>query len=250
MKTTLIQTTLFQTWKQARKNICGPATMGLVFGLALGLSSAQAQIIIIPTPPAAATGAGNIDPPAGAVNGSGNPTATTNTQPSWDQNLPTANGGSDGCNSTRFKCVLPAGFDSIATAVLDKETGLVWQRKPLLTSDTWDSGFRYCLDLSLGNKKGWRLPNLHELASLIDPSQIAPNQLALPSGHPFIDVQLTHDGGLQIAPYWTTTKIDRPNSGDDFIGVVKPAAGTATMVAGDIDALRWCVRGGSAVSVR
>ena len=35
-----------------------------------------------------------------------------------------------------------------------------------------------------GNHKGWRLPSVHELVSLVDPAAY-PNP-ALPTGHPFV----------------------------------------------------------------
>ena len=45
-----------------------------------------------------------------------------------------------------------------------------------------------------GSRAGdWRLPNLKELISLIDYGSVSP---ALPSGHPFINVEVT---------YWSST---------------------------------------------
>jgi hypothetical protein len=54
-------------------------------------------------------------------------------------------------------------------AVLDRETGLVWER-----SRSNSSGFTYftaqthCAGLSVGGRLGWRLPSVQELATLID----------------------------------------------------------------------------------
>ena len=89
--------------------------------------------------------------------------------------------------------------------VLDKETGLVWARDANLAyvspqepgTKTWQDAVIYCRRyLIIGNRRGWRLPTVEELASLVDPL-MAEGGLALPLGHPFINVQL----GL----YWSST---------------------------------------------
>ena len=80
--------------------------------------------------------------------------------------------------------------------VLDKETGLIWARNANLANGTkpWQHAIYYCRNVSLGNRKGWRLPTAEELSSLVDPSQPSPK---LPNGHPFINVQSDL--------YWTCT---------------------------------------------
>lgn len=90
--------------------------------------------------------------------------------PSWDQSMPAG---------TRF--VVLANMNS--GAVLDRETGLVWQRSPSATaSSLFGTQFR-CLDSNVGGRKGWRLPTASELLSLFDPAATAPPYL--PAGHPF-----------------------------------------------------------------
>ena len=93
--------------------------------------------------------------------------------------------------------------------VLDKETGLVWTRDSNIFHTMginppdgggdgtmkWQSAVNQCRDLNIGNRKGWRLPAVEELASLVDPSKSYP---ALPSGHPFINLDET-------CGYWSYT---------------------------------------------
>jgi hypothetical protein len=78
--------------------------------------------------------------------------------------------------------------------VLDKKTGLVWARTANLAGEmlTWEDCITYCKNLTLGNRKGWRLPTQKELSHLIDPSQKNP---ALPKGHPFTIIKYTYWSG-------------------------------------------------------
>src|SRR5437879_1723533 len=100
-------------------------------------------------------------------------------QPTWDKVL-AANDTGDPCNSSRFKCVMGGA------AVLDRETGLVWERSLSTNPFTRSSAQSHCNNLTVGNRKGWRLPAVQELVSLVDPSQ---SFLAPPPGHPFKNVQ-------------------------------------------------------------
>ena len=87
------------------------------------------------------------------------------TQPalkSWSNKIPAAK---------RF-VVLP---DFNNEAVLDRETGLVWEKSPdqggAYRWDT-DEAAAACINSNVGGRKGWRLPAIDELASLIDPSVV------------------------------------------------------------------------------
>ena len=106
--------------------------------------------------------AGDLDPPGPPA-----PTMKTLDQipPTWDQTLQSSNSTTpDGCNSSRFKCVI-AG-----TAVLDKETGLVWEKSPDTNTRDGDAAWAYCVEKTVGSRKGWRLPTVEELASLVNPT--------------------------------------------------------------------------------
>jgi len=133
--------------------------------------------------------AGELEPPGPPITG----TMKTLDQipPTWSQIL-LANDGVDSCSSSRFECLMGVMGDD---AVLDKETGLVWAKNANLTPSgkDWKHAIIHCRNLALGGRKGWRLPTVEELASLVDPSQSNP---ALPSGHPFYNVQ---------SYYWSST---------------------------------------------
>ena len=116
-------------------------------------------------------------------------------------------------------------------AVLDKETGLVWEQSPQTAPATWFNARFDCGNKTTGNRKGWRLPSVHELASLVDPS-VSPGP-TLPAGHPFI--------GVLLANYWSaTTSAEFPTLawGLDFTG-----GGVFNADKTDNGQV-WCVRGG------
>ncbi len=140
----------------------------------------------------------------------------------WDKVLPVAQ---------RF--VILAVFNS--DAVRDNSTGLVWEKSPQTTEFTWNSpnsARDACTVKTVGGWKGWRLPSVHELASLVDPSVASPGPTLLP-GHPFLNVQ--------SASYWSATAdADIPefawrvNFLNSDVGSALKANPTRV----------WCVRGG------
>jgi hypothetical protein len=119
-------------------------------------------------------------------------------------------------------------------AVLDKETGLVWEKSPNPTAQpTWSAARLNCTGSTTGNRKGWRLPSIHELTSLIDPTVVSGP--TLPPGHPFVTVFK--------ADYWSaTTNVENPANawgvGFDDGGVGDGPKTITTPRA-------WCVRGGN-----
>jgi len=114
-------------------------------------------------------------------------------------------------------------------AVLDRETGLVWERSPETNTYSWFQACSYCYQKTVGGRKGWRLPTIDELNSLVDPANTNP---ALPLGHPFTNVQQGF--------YWSSTTSDGSSSNAYFVGFHY-----GSMDVGDKDYSRywWCVRG-------
>jgi len=140
--------------------------------------------------------------------------------PSWDQKLPTP---------SRF--IILSDWNN--AAVLDKETGLVWERFPSTSPKNWIYAFAGCNALTVGDRMGWRLPTLSELASLLDMSAIG--QLRLPSGHPFNNVQYSN--------YWTA------DTGFGITGqsgqalVLHLGSGGVVFQNEVLAYFAWCVRG-------
>lgn len=69
----------------------------------------------------------------------------------------------------RFKLVLPETVEAspVFTAVLDRHTGLVWQRTPdTVNQRTYEAAVRAATSSYLGGVAGWRLPTIDELMSL------------------------------------------------------------------------------------
>ena len=131
--------------------------------------------------------------------------------------------------------VILSAFNS--EAVLDKETGLVWERSPQTASTRWIAARRTCNEKNVGGQKGWRLPSLEELTSLVDPS-VAPPGPTLPPGHPFLTVQST--------VYWSATRVEEDARGSWAVHF--GLGGGATFINWAHSVQSWCVRDGMNVN--
>ncbi len=129
--------------------------------------------------------------------------------PDKNKTLPANDGGPDGCNSSRFKCVMGG------EAVLDKQTGLTWARNVDLAGGTksFQEAVRFCQNLVIGNRKGWRLPTKGELITILDTSRSLP---ALPDGHPFEN----YGGRTHMkSSYWTGTTYEGNSNSAYYISI-------------------------------
>ena len=97
----------------------------------------------------------------------------------------------------------PRFTDNLDGTITDNLTGLIWLKNAnCFGSRSWNNALSDCNGLSSGycgltdgsNAGDWRLPNYKELFSLVDAENYNP---ALPSGHPFTNVQLYY--------YWSST---------------------------------------------
>jgi Protein of unknown function (DUF1566) len=170
--------------------------------------------------------------PAGAATAAGPYYAN----PSWDQTLP---------SDTRFIVLSNMG----SNAVLDRETGLVWERSPLAPclsafcsipepgSRTWSEAQARCLHLRTGGRLGWRLPTVQELASLIDGDPANTSNPRLPPGHPF-------SSNVQSDFYWSATTLATEPSDAWVVGFF---GGDVIVTGKNLGRFVWCVRGGQGV---
>ena len=120
-------------------------------------------------------------------------------------------------------------------AVLDNNTGLVWEQSPAIITPglTWSDARIKCVDKNVGGTRGWRLPSVVELVSLIVPDPV--------SGMPVIPVEFT---GVQSSTYWSaTTNADQSGSTNVSKLIVSFDDGTVSSLAKGNTTYFWCVRG-------
>ena len=133
----------------------------------------------------------------------------------WDTNKPSA---------SRFTVL--AEFNG--AAVRDNNTGLVWEQMPSMMMN-WGSARFHCLNKPVGGTRGWRLPSVAELTSLMDPSLVAPY------------VPLNMFTGVQPGTYWSATTLAEGGSLNKFS--VDLGAGTVGNSNTNSSQNVWCVRG-------
>jgi hypothetical protein len=137
--------------------------------------------------------------------------------PAWDQTLPDA---------TRY--IILSNFNS--EAVLDRDTGLVWERN-VTPSSNWANAAQACYNKAIGGRKGFRPATVEELATLLTPT---PNNGLGRPNFPF---------GTVFTFMWSSTTVaDDPSKAwaVDF-GDGSVTAHTKTECCGTGV---WCVRGG------
>ena len=150
-------------------------------------------------------------------------------EPAWDRKMASAN---------RF--VVLTNWAS--AAVLDKETGLVWEQSPsAINNFTWSNARFHCTDLTTGGRKGWRLPLVQELASLVDPS-VTPGP-TLPAGHPFVLAPI-------VNVHWTATTTNFvTNTLAWSVNFDNGAVLDSILLKLTGHGNAWCVRGGNNADV-
>lgn len=147
------------------------------------------------------------------------PTDRQSLSQSWDKKLPGA---------LRFTVLSDFG----GAAVRDNETGLVWEQSPDTKVQNWTEARFACATRKIGGRMGWRLPSLHELASLVDPS-VSPGP-TVPTGHPFANVQAAH--------YWSASLFTgKPSHAWNVGFIMGMTHDLKTTEKHNV----WCVRGGN-----
>ena len=146
------------------------------------------------------------------------PTAHAGSLKSWDK---TTSG------TARWKSL--ANFGN--AAVLDKQTGLVWETTPTTLTLSYENAGTYCANRVVGGQTGFRLPTIGELASLSDPSQSPP----LPVGHPFTI--------NPFGDYWTSTLVLIPPSSQYYNFWQMAGLSHFSLAIPTTGRIPWCVRG-------
>jgi hypothetical protein len=140
--------------------------------------------------------------------------------PAWHQTLT-----SNGCGSTRWSCVMSNA------AVLDNETGLVWEMTPSNASSLdWLSAGQVCDQAQTGGRMGWRLPTAEELLTIHDPSTYQ-----LPASNPFL--------GANGFNFWSSTSAPGDEASARYVGFNFSSASATANKHDDGVAGAWCVRG-------
>lgn len=143
---------------------------------------------------------------------------------SWDKNM---------ASGPRFQ-TLPSFQNQ---AVLDKNTGLVWEQTPSTEAYPWShpvfqNTARYqCASKTVGGILGWRLPSVIELMSVQDPS--------LPI--PFVPTGVFN---VQIGSYWSAS-VNNETPGTAWAVGISPLStpGRPSIVTTSTALNVWCVRG-------
>ncbi len=164
------------------------------------------------------TSAGDLEPTAPPA-----PTMKTLDEipPTWSQQIPAAD---------RFALVLNG------EGVLDKETGLVWDRTPDPETETWQEAISTCYRRQVGGRRGWHLPTVEQLTSLIAPDN-PQGDPDLPIGHPFPNVLASF--------YWTANTDATDPTTAWFVDFLDGDAGPTWKVSEYVQIVHvWCVRGG------
>ena len=152
----------------------------------------------------------------------------------WDKKLDSTNSDVNGCNSDRFTCIWPTDEYPDGSAVRDEETGLMWERAPVLGGFVWTSAIAECRNRVVSGRKGWHLPTVEQLGTMVDASGGYP---AFPTVHPFFNVDTPNPTNR----YWSSTtdaanlnKAHRLLLGSGILESVDKGSGDRA----------WCVRGG------
>jgi len=151
----------------------------------------------------------------------------------WDTNKPSAE---------RFTVLADFG----SAAVRDNNTGLVWELAPSTipgtlgpVTTTWTDARIQCLEKNVGGTRGWRLPSVVELVSLIDPDPV--------TGKPITQGVFTD---VKLFSYWSATanaELSPPSVTSKLI--VNFDDGKVSPLAKGTPSNFWCVRGPMSESV-
>ena len=132
-------------------------------------------------------------------------------------------------------------------AVLDRETGLIWEQCPTTAEYVWMNlsaagaevdAVSSCSLRDVGGRAGWRLPTFEELLSLGDPG----NSPFLPNTSPFCSTASAPPSPAGPFTYWTSTTDVKSSEFALTVSASSSGSGSGRKTAATHRV--WCVRGG------
>ena len=154
--------------------------------------------------------------------------------PTWREVIP---------GSQRFVPTTFVDDQGEPAAYCDRETGNVWEAVPSASFFSWGAtppdflvwAQAHCIERVVGTngQKGWRLPSIAELASLVDTTSTncTPGFKCIPDGSPF---------QIESNVYWSTSEVaGRPT----FAWQVDFSSGQVAGSLKEFEGLVWCMRG-------
>jgi hypothetical protein len=207
-------------WYGTGKKFAGATPDGPVLyggsGGALGTMAGAQHIALTWNTSGNVSATGQVESQSGGFKFPDGTVQTTAAAPPWNKIITT----------NRFEDALDG------SATLDKETGLVWTKQAGLAMILWTDAMDYCQDYDFCGRKGWRLPTVEELSSLVDPDRSGSSKL--PAVNPFYNTN---------AIFWTSSTCASDSS---KAWAINMSDGSVTCWAKDTLGLEiWPVRGGS-----
>ncbi|CAN2045259.1 hypothetical protein GMMP1_1510011 [Candidatus Magnetomoraceae bacterium gMMP-1] len=103
----------------------------------------------------------------------------SNNDNAWGVGFDHGNGNDDGKSGSYYVRAVRFGQESVIRlfdnliingdgTIKDKNTGLMWQQVTAPKKMTWQQALKYCEKLNFAGYNDWRLPNIKELASIVD----------------------------------------------------------------------------------
>ena len=130
----------------------------------------------------------------------------------------------------------PHDYEVTAETVVDRVTGMMWQRTPPSGSYSQVEARSYCADLTLAGQSDWRLPSRLELVSLVDFSRA-----------PAIDPVAFPDALKIQGWFWSASPLNQSSPSDGPRGWTVNFRVGDTNTTSTADYEKWsvrCVRGG------
>lgn len=193
--------TYHSTYNPAGQNVCGNLNLAGHSDWRLPSPLELATLIDVSVAPDGPTIRQDVFPDSWNVRVWANRQYVTVPEASW---LVYFNDGSVGVTNAEYaghvRCVrgsleLASAISNGDSTVTDQRTGLIWQQQTAPETKNWQGALDYCNSLTLGEHSDWRLPNIKELISLVDPNYTSPaiNSVLFP--------------GTVSSYYWSSTTL-------------------------------------------